>query len=99
MNHAAALKYFAEAGAPVLMAKGHGVEADRLVSLAREAGVPVVEHRLAGALSFLETGRPVDPDLLGALAEIYAGLFELDASLQLAPRTPGSEGNRSGTGP
>lgn len=90
MNEAAALRYFAEVGVPVLTAKGVGEAAHRLIALAEKLGVPVVDHPAASALVHLQEGRPIDMPLMSAMAEIYGALVALDASFEtrLAPPPP-----------
>jgi flagellar biosynthesis protein len=58
-KRAAAIGYKREEGAPRLLASGRGREAERIITLAREAGVEIVEDAALAAL--LEGGvRPGD---------------------------------------
>jgi flagellar biosynthesis protein len=49
-NIAAALAYSPEDSAPRLLASGRGREADRIIALAQEAGIAVVEDPVLAAL-------------------------------------------------
>ena len=54
MKKASALAYNSEEGIPRLLAKGRGWEAERIIALAREAGIEIVEDSALAAL--LDTG-------------------------------------------
>lgn len=77
----AALRY--EQGvdaAPKLVAAGAGHVADRILALAREAGVPVREDAaLADALAKLQVDLDIPPDLYAAVAEALVWAYSLDA--------------------
>ena len=77
---AAALKWDPEKDeAPRLIAAGRGALADRILALAREAEIPVLqEEPLAGALLDLEPGQTIPPELFQLAAEVYIFLAELD---------------------
>jgi flagellar biosynthesis protein len=61
--------------APVLVAKGQGVQADAILAVARRNGVPVREDRaLVAVLSQLEVDRQIPPQLYTAVATIIAFL-------------------------
>ncbi len=66
---AAAVSYDRSESAPRLLAKGRGREADRLVSLARDAGVEIVEDAaLAFFLDAADVGALVPESCWRALA-------------------------------
>jgi flagellar biosynthesis protein FlhB len=76
---ACALRYEAKEGdeAPVVVASGEGDLAARIVSAAREAGVPVVRDvPLARALAELEVGVAIPEALYQAVAEILREVWE-----------------------
>jgi flagellar biosynthesis protein len=74
---AAALRYEGE-GAPRVVSSGRGHVAERIVELAREAGVPIREDPvLAEALSTLELGSEIPPELYRAVAETLAWAYRL----------------------
>lgn len=77
---AAALSYKPERdGAPKVTAAGRGLVAERILEVAREAGVPVREDpALAEVLSRLDPGEEIPPDTYRAVAEILAFLYRLD---------------------
>ena len=50
MKKASALAYNRDEGVPRLLAKGKGWEAERIIALAREAGVEIVEDTALAAL-------------------------------------------------
>ncbi len=78
---AAALRY--ERGvdaAPKLVAAGAGHVAERILALAREAGVPVREDAaLADALARLQLDLDIPADLYAAVAEALVWAYSLDA--------------------
>ena len=80
-KRAAALRY--EKGvdaAPKLVAAGAGLIADRILALAKEAGVPVREDAaLADALARLQIDLDIPPDLYAAVAEALVWAYSLDA--------------------
>jgi flagellar biosynthesis protein len=80
-KRAAALRY--EKGvdaAPKLVAAGAGLVADRILALAKEAGVPVREDAaLADALARLQIDLDIPPDLYAAVAEALVWAYSLDA--------------------
>ena len=77
---AIAIKYDAEnMHAPVILAKGQRLVAQRIKELAREAGVPLVENKpLARALfKAVQVGEQVPEELFRATAEVLAFVFQL----------------------
>ena len=79
---AAALSY-PGAGAPKVVAAGKGLTAERILELARQAGVPVREDgALAQALAELELGTEIPGPLYQAVAEALVWALRLDRSLQ-----------------
>jgi flagellar biosynthesis protein len=86
-NHrakAVALRYKEEEdAAPVVVAKGQGQVAARLLELAREHGVPLHEDRdLVTLLEVLDLGAEIPPRLYRALAEVLAHLYRAEQRLQ-----------------
>ena len=66
--------------APRVVAAGAGHIADRILELAREAGVPVHEDAaLAEALARLQLDLDIPPDLYAAVAEALVWAYSLDA--------------------
>lgn len=87
-NHqkqAAALKYRqAQDCTPRLIAKGRNLTAQQILDIARKHGIPIIKHpSLLGILMSEEINNPIPVKVLGAVAEIYAFLIQLDE--QYAP--------------
>ncbi|MDR0386455.1 MAG: EscU/YscU/HrcU family type III secretion system export apparatus switch protein [Treponema sp.] len=78
---ASAIGYNPEEGIPRIIASGQGREAERIIALAREAGVSVVEDpALAAALTAgLKPGDYVPPWCWEAAAKILAFVFAKEA--------------------
>jgi len=77
---AVALRYDPEnMGAPVVVAKGQRLIAQKIKELARAAGVPLVENKpLARALfKVAHIGDPIPDELFRAVAEVLAFVFQL----------------------
>jgi flagellar biosynthesis protein len=79
---AAALRYdVGSSTVPTVVASGKGRLAERIVEIAREAGIPLREDAvLAEALAALEVGADVPPDLYQAVAEALVWAYRLSAS-------------------
>jgi flagellar biosynthetic protein FlhB len=75
---AVALKYDTTTmGAPVVIAKGAGLVAERIRELARHHGVPVVEHKFVARTLFklVDIGKEIPNELYRAVAEILAFVY------------------------
>jgi flagellar biosynthetic protein FlhB len=84
---ACALKYDSEImGAPVLVAKGARLIAEKIKEIAREANIPIVENKpLARALyASVEVGSPIPADLYKAAAEVLAYVYRLRGQVAAA---------------
>ena len=82
-RRATALHYEPGAPAPKITATGAGLVADRIVAVAKEAGVPVrSDPALAEALATLELDADVPQALWIAVAETLAWAYQLDAQAQ-----------------
>jgi flagellar biosynthetic protein FlhB len=77
-HYAVALRYNEkETQAPVLIAKGEGMVAQRIKSVAAEHGVPIYEvPLLARTLIQLELEQEIPPDLYNAVAEVLAWVHQ-----------------------
>ena len=65
--------------APRLIAAGKGALADRILSLAMEAGIPIQENGiLTEALVDTALGSEIPPELYQIAAEVYIFLMELE---------------------
>ena len=74
MKKASAVVYKPEEGIPHLLAKGRGREAERIITLARQAGVDVVENTALAAMldAGVEPGDFIPPWCWEAVAKILA---------------------------
>lgn len=65
-------------GAPTVVAKGYNQTAQRILELARQAGIPVTaSEELAQALMHVELDREIPPELYAAVAEILVWIWKL----------------------
>lgn len=78
-DRAAALRYaHGKDSAPVLVAKGRGAVADRIMEVARAHGIPIREDReLVEVLSTLDLYQEIPEELYKAVAEILAFIYRL----------------------
>ena len=76
---AVALRYAPErSGAPRVTASGSGRTADRIIALAREAGVDLVEDPdLLEVLARVPVGEQIPAELFQAVAEILAFVYRV----------------------
>ena len=76
---AVALAYDAEMTAPVVVAKGRRLLAEKIRNIAEEHGVPIVENVLLAQALFksVDIGQPIPPDLYSAVAEVLAFVYRL----------------------
>ena len=83
---AAALKYVpSKDSAPRVTAKGRGWIAEKILSLAREHGVPIREDAdLVEILASLELDQEIPPECYAAVAEILAFVYSLNQRFQAA---------------
>ena len=88
ISQAAALRYQEVTDpAPVVVASGKGVLADRIVEIAREAQIPVVEDAaLVSALLALELGEEIPPELYQAVARVLVFVYDLDRKSEVLKR-------------
>ena len=77
MKRASAIAYKREEGIPRLLAKGRGREAERIIALAKEAGVEIVEDTTLAALfdAGVKPGDFIPPWCWEAVARILAFVF------------------------
>jgi len=81
VSRSAALSYSGE-GAPVLVARGEHAIAARIVELAREHGVPIVQDdQLTELLSQVPLGDEIPPALYVSVAEVLAYIYRLNDQL------------------
>jgi flagellar biosynthesis protein len=81
-KRAVAMAYRAEDGAPRIVAKGCGLTAEAIISLARESGVYVHSSpELVNLLMQVDLDSEIPPELYQAVAEILAWLYALDQKI------------------
>ncbi|OIQ59827.1 flagellar biosynthetic protein FlhB [Moorella thermoacetica] len=82
IRKAVALRYNSEEDkAPRVVASGRGAIADKIITAAREAGVPI--HRdthLAEMLAGIDVGSEIPVELYQMVAEILVFIYSLDQS-------------------
>ena len=80
VKRAAAIKYDPDDNnVPVLAAFGEGYLADKILSVARESGVPVVpDASLASLLSKVSIGDDIPPELYEVVAKVLVFVGEVD---------------------
>jgi len=85
IKHAVALRYEKEKdAAPVVTAKGKGLVAEKIISLAKKHDVPVKENALvAYELYKLELNEEIPSELYEAVAIILAAIYECDKIAQM----------------
>jgi flagellar biosynthetic protein FlhB len=77
-HYAVALKYDSDSGrAPVLVAKGADLIAQKIKEIARENHVEIVENKPLARTIYanVEIGREIPPELYQAVAEILAAVY------------------------
>ncbi len=76
-SRAAALRYRrGEDRAPVLVAAGRGLVAERILEIAREEGIPIhQDHALVDVLSRLDLEQEIPPELYLVVAEVLAFIY------------------------
>jgi len=80
------LRYDKERGAPRVVAKGEGNVAERIVEIARESGIPVLEDRaLVSLLMEVDLGKEIPPELYKAVAKVLAYVYRITGRLPKSP--------------
>jgi flagellar biosynthesis protein len=79
IKKAAALKYRHRVDrAPVLVAKGRGIIAERIIEVAKDHNIPLKrDPALIEVLSELEVDQEIPPELYRAVAEILAYVYKM----------------------
>ena len=80
ITRAAALSYDPEENeVPILSAFGEGYIAQKIVSVARESGVPILpDPTLSSMLSKISVGDEISPDMYEAVAKVLVFVSEID---------------------
>lgn len=67
-----------EQNAPKILANAKGENASKIISLAKENGIPIKEDKdLVEVLSKLDLGDEIPPNMYKAVAEIFAFLYKI----------------------
>jgi flagellar biosynthesis protein len=87
---AAALRYRRETdAAPRVTASGRGAVAEKILAVAREAGIPIREDAsLVEVLARLDIGSEVPPELYRVVAEVLAFVYRMDQRWKAAQPGP-----------
>ena len=74
---ATALKYNPDQhSAPMIVASGHGLIAQKMIEIAEQSGIPVYrDEQLANLLSMLDIGSAIDQELFQLVAQIYVDVI------------------------
>jgi flagellar biosynthetic protein FlhB len=77
-----------EMKAPVVVAKGAGVIAQRIRRLALEHNIPIVERKPLAQLLYkdVDIGRPIPTESYAAVAEVLAYVYQLKGKKLATPR-------------
>lgn len=76
---AASLEYRSGEGPPRLTAKGEGQEAERIIALAKAAGIPIKEDPdLITILTAVDLGQEIPEEIYALVAEILAFVYSLN---------------------
>lgn len=75
--------HYEKPGAPRVVAKGRGTVGDKIIETARANGVPIEENAsLAAALSEIELGDEIPPELYKAVAQVLTFILRLSGRLR-----------------
>ncbi len=83
-QQAVALRYDEKTdAAPVVVAKGKGRTAERILELAKQNNIPIREDKdLVQVLSFLKIDQEIPPELYQAIATLLAFVYRLNQQSQ-----------------
>lgn len=86
---AVAIEYSEGMKAPKVLAKGPYRVAERIVKIAKENHIPIIQNiPLARAIyKTIEIGREISPDLYLAMAEVLAYIYKLRGKFPASPKT------------
>jgi flagellar biosynthesis protein len=83
-KEAVALEYNPELEAPRVVAAGQGFVAEKIIDIARKAGVPVTaDPELAHVLNQLQIGDFIPPELYTVVAQILLFVCHIDEKMGL----------------
>jgi flagellar biosynthesis protein len=79
----AVVLHYDKKGAPRVVAKGKGSIGEKIIELAKAHDIPIEENEvLAGALSKVELGDEIPPELYKAVAEVLVFVLRLSGRIR-----------------
>ena len=82
-NQLAVALHYDKSGAPRVVAKGRGGIGEKIIELAKAHDIPIEENEvLAGALSNVELGDEIPPELYKAVAEVLVFVLRLSGRIR-----------------
>lgn len=76
---AASLEYKSEAAAPLVTALGRGDQAEKIIALAKQAGIPIKEDPdLINIISKVELGQEIPEEVYALVAEILTFVYSVN---------------------
>ena len=82
-NQLAVALHYDKKGAPRVIAKGKGTIGAKIIEIAKAHDIPIEENEvLAGALSHVEIGDEIPPDLYKAVAEVLIFVLRLSGRVR-----------------
>ena len=82
-NQLAVALHYDKTGAPRVVAKGRGTIGEKIIELAKAHDIPIEENEvLAGALSKVELGDEIPPELYKAVAEVLVFVLRLSGRIR-----------------
>jgi len=75
--------HYDRSGAPRVVAKGKGSLGEKIIEVARANNIPIEENEvLAGALSNVQLGEEIPPELYKAVAEVLIFVLRLSGRIR-----------------
>ena len=75
--------HYDKKGAPRVVAKGRGSIGEKIIEVAKAHDIPIEENELlAGALSKIELGDEIPPELYKAVAEVLVFVLRLSGRIR-----------------
>ena len=82
-NQLAVALHYDRTGAPRVVAKGKGAIGTKIIEVAKAHDIPIEENEvLAGALSNVDIGDEIPPDLYKAVAEVLIFVLKLSGRVR-----------------
>ena len=82
-NQLAVALHYDKTGAPRVVAKGRGSIGEKIIEIAKAHDIPIEENEvLAGALSKIELGDEIPPELYKAVAEVLVFVLRLSGRIR-----------------